>query len=292
MKSISFRIILPILVFSLSQRTANGQTIWCVDASVSSSGDGTTWATAKKTFQEGIDAATPDNDPPDQVWVKTGTYKPNSATDSFILEAGVRVYGGFAGDEELIPISDTHDPRVFDSNHHPMNQTILSGEIGSPGISDNVRVIVTAPANDSDYILDGFVIEAAREHGLTAIGNLSGGSSGSFRNLIVRDNINDGSNSSDGGGMYIEGDASRPTIDKCLFARNESRNSTGFGGGAIYCFLASADLSDTRFEDNMAQGLVGGGAFHIPDQITSAPHQMSDGRDEFSHVVPHVCHYV
>jgi len=48
----------------------DNDTIWYIDGNSIISGDGTTWATAFKTIQEGIDAASVD----DQIWIKKGTY--------------------------------------------------------------------------------------------------------------------------------------------------------------------------------------------------------------------------
>jgi len=160
--------------------------IICVDAGASPGGNGATWSTAFTELQGAIDAATPLNFPElDQVWVKTGEFKPLSATDSFLLEAGVLVFGGFAGDEELTPISNTHDPRTFGGDGFPANPTILSGELGDPEeYSDNVEVIVQAP-EDNRYILDGFVVTRAKGHALYAPVNRNG----TYRNLRVIDNV-------------------------------------------------------------------------------------------------------
>jgi len=54
------------------------QTVYYVDGSVTSSGSGTSWGTAFKTIQEGINAAESSLSDPSsetaQVWVKEGTY--------------------------------------------------------------------------------------------------------------------------------------------------------------------------------------------------------------------------
>ena len=82
-----------------------GVVVFYVDGSVATSGDGTTWADAFKTIQEGITAADMHNavgwtmNPP--VWVR-GTDDlgdPIVYLENIVIWHGVRVYGGWAGTE-------------------------------------------------------------------------------------------------------------------------------------------------------------------------------------------------
>ncbi|MEN8220879.1 MAG: hypothetical protein ABFS56_31895 [Pseudomonadota bacterium] len=63
---------------------------WHVDGEVTSSGDGTSWASAFKTIQEAIDASATF----DEVWVKQGTYVLSSRIN---VNKWVNLYGGFDG---------------------------------------------------------------------------------------------------------------------------------------------------------------------------------------------------
>ncbi|MBK8266782.1 MAG: hypothetical protein IPK83_00090 [Planctomycetes bacterium] len=157
-------LVIGLITIGSLTRPSFGQRVILVNAAATGAGDGTAWLDAFPDLPSAIDDAIPLNTPfRDQIWVKGGLYKPNSVTDSFFLESGVRVYGGFDGTESLTPISDTYDPREFDVDGQLVNVTILSGEIDSTGYFDNVEVIVTAPGDDTDFVLDGFTIEGAQK---------------------------------------------------------------------------------------------------------------------------------
>ena len=81
--------------------------------------DGSTWATAM-TLQTALASTFV---PGDQLWIAAGTYKPDSANRlaTFTIPEGVRVYGGFVGDE-----SDTFDPMT---TARTGAATILSGDL-------------------------------------------------------------------------------------------------------------------------------------------------------------------
>ncbi len=130
---VSKKLLLSVCFGFFAAASAHAQTVWHVDAAAPPLGDGTSWATAFNDLQVGIDAATPNNSPElDQIWVRAGTYKPTSQTDSFQLEAGVEVYGGFP---------TTGDPGFGDRNPDPeTNGTILSGDIGQDDNPDGTIV--------------------------------------------------------------------------------------------------------------------------------------------------------
>ena len=76
-------------------------TIWYVAGDIASSGDGISWATAKKTIQEGIDVANTN----DEVWVKMGTY---SLLTRISVNKAISIYGGFNGTENDINQRNWH----------------------------------------------------------------------------------------------------------------------------------------------------------------------------------------
>ena len=121
-----------ILVYAASTAAASAATTLCVKPVPSGSG---CWATAFTDLQPALAAAGSG----DEIWVAAGTYLPTSTTDrtiSFAMKNGVAVYGGFDGTETM---RSERNPAV--------NVTILSGDIGTPGVSsDNSYHVVTAGA--------------------------------------------------------------------------------------------------------------------------------------------------
>jgi hypothetical protein len=103
----------------------------------------------------------------DEIWVAAGTYTPTTGTDrtaTFALKSGVAVYGGFAGTETL---RSERDPVA--------NVTILSGEIGAAGTSDNSYHVVTGRTGAT---LDGVTVSGGNANG----GGLAGFGGGIFNN--------------------------------------------------------------------------------------------------------------
>ncbi|MFZ4572631.1 MAG: IPT/TIG domain-containing protein, partial [Bacteroidales bacterium] len=101
-----------------------------VNASATGANNGSSWTDAYTSLQTAITSAFSSQ----QIWVAAGTYKPTATTDrtiSFVMKEGVAIYGGFAGTETLLT---DRAPSV--------NVTILSGEIGAAGTSDNSYHVV------------------------------------------------------------------------------------------------------------------------------------------------------
>ena len=98
-----------------------------VDAGVGSSGDGTTWGTAVKTIQEGIELGL-------EVWGKVGTY-----AESITLRSGGSVYGHFDGTETSFGQRST---------------VAGASSIGDNGVTSDIVVIDST----TNTVLDGFTI--------------------------------------------------------------------------------------------------------------------------------------
>lgn len=236
------RLLLSVSLLALLAQAVHAQTIWYVDGDAVTNGSGMNWGNPFNNLPSALTAASNLNDPQDEIWVKASIlpYTPASTTSTFQLEANVGVYGGFDGTET------SRNERDFLNN-----ETILSGELGSPGHGDNVENIVTGATGNSTFVLDGFTITGADNHGIFN----STGANGLYRNLIIEDNdsLYDGF----GAGMWVQN--SNPVIISCTIQNNQVSIAT-CGGAGLYILESSPLIQDCTFEGNELLG----GSPHIP----------------------------
>ncbi len=163
-------------------------------------GAGNSWTEATGDLNSALFVAQPG----DQVWVAKGSYYPTSQNDrriTFAIPSGVKVYGGFNGNETNAGQRNSNTQK-----------TILSGNIGSKtDNSDNSYTVVFIKNADDNTVLDGFIISD---------GNADGAGPSADKDRC-------------GAGMYIDGsgagNTSSPTIQNCIFQNNFARD-----GGAVY----------------------------------------------------------
>ena len=214
---------------------------------------GFSWADAYTDLQAALAAAAAG----DEIWVAHGTYKPTTGTDravSFLLEAGVGLYGGFAGTET------ERDQRNWETN-----ATILSGDIGTSGsAADNSYHVVVGeldvnPSSAYLTVLDGFTITGGNSDG-SGSSRYGGGMYNSNSSPTVTNCTFSGNKASGiagevgGGGMYNEG--SSPTVTNCTFNGNTSNSN----GGGMYDKGSSPIVTNCTFSGNT--GGNGGGMYY------------------------------
>lgn len=185
-------------------------TVRYVKPIASGSGNGSDWANASNNIQAMIQASAVG----DEVWVASGDYKPNtypyngasqypfsnSRKYCFHLKNGVKLYGGFAGNETSIA-----------QRNLLVNVTTLNGDIGIQGDnSDNCYHVMLV---GSAAIVDGFTVKNGNANGTEQYILPS-----SF-GVWIYDN--------DGGGMYVSG--SNTMITNCKITENRADR---YGGGA------------------------------------------------------------
>lgn len=230
----------------------NAFAIVYVDKNATGPEDGTSWATAFRTIQAGVDAAAalPVGD---EVWVAQGVYNElrseawgdSGVTGSLVLKDNVQLYGGFRGTETLRTQRSVYD--------HGANRprTIIDGSVsraGSPAY--HVVVIGNATAPNVSVRIDGFGITGGRAVGIATFYHTYRGagiynwiSSPIIANCMIYDNIAHTS----GGGMANESArvggvdyAANTTLINCVFFNNTAGRNLDWqsnpvrGGGGLF----------------------------------------------------------
>jgi hypothetical protein len=179
------------------------------------------------------------------------------AIRTFQLKNSVSLYGGFAG-------SETAEEFAL---RRPLERLcILSGDLnsddGAPGnfanYADNTLTIVSAFQVNASAVLDGFVVRAAREHGLSAYQSSARIANCTFT-LNKGENVN-------GGGMFIN-ESSGLFLVNCKFITNHSDH---VGGGLSVRNSDSAEtlLMNCSFFGNTAVDAGGGVRVGVDSRCT------------------------
>lgn len=185
----------------------------------------------------------------DEIWVAQGVYTPGvTVSDTFILQSGFALYGGFAATETL------RSQRDWEAN-----TTTLSGDIGTIGsVDDNAYHVITITTGVTEAtVLDGFTIVGSNANGISPDSDGGGiyntGGTPTLRNLVIQSNqamLN-------GGGMYSA--SGRPVLSNVSIISNTATNGGGLADGA-----GGFVLRDVLFRGNVADG-YGGGLYNSGD---------------------------
>ncbi len=221
-----------------------------VDENASGLNSGADWANAFTDLQNALHTAK-NCAAIDTIFVAEGTYLPTTGTDrdiSFELFPDVKIYGGFSPANAAVDLA---------TRNFSTYETILSGEIGNPGIlTDNARHVVFVNNIGSNVILDGFTItkgyatasSAPKNYGggILFSGSASSASSPLFENLIIKENFASGI----GGGICFDEYISTastlaPIIKNTLFYKNKAT----VAGGAVAYYLENTTTSSPVFEN-------------------------------------------
>ena len=184
----------------------------------------------------------------DQIWVAEGTYVPTSTSDraiSFVINNGVKVYGGFIGNETNLNQRDIDE-----------NETILSGNIGADTQVDNSIHVVDISDSPRSTTIDGFTISGGQADGSSGTG-AGGGITGAtaaatLTNLKIEDNF-----AGIGGGISLSD--SNVNIDNVIFDSNLATRQ----GGAIYSSRGTLNVLNSLFVGNQS---AGGGAIETANR--------------------------
>ncbi len=260
--------------------------------------DGRLWSKAFATLQTALDKAQSN----DTIFVAAGTYYPTQPVGkmnfdlskvkmtgrnrSFVLRAGVCLYGGFP--------ADANDNTGMKDRDWETHATILSGDFDNNDKDDfsqmdenAYHVLIVFSANDLT-IVDGFTVTGGNANGTkngmkvdnVFVSNECGGGIYSYdfergnelspklSHLIVKNNAA----VKNGGGIfnYSENGEANPNISYSTILHNRA----GENGGGIYNNakrVASPELLNVTIRGNQA-GLQGGGVFCLSEKLVSAPH--------------------
>ncbi|TAJ11711.1 T9SS C-terminal target domain-containing protein [Marinilabiliaceae bacterium JC017] len=233
------------------QGVTNYSEVWCVHVphvhpiyvKSGMTGDGSSWSSALGDLNEALNQAVTG----DQIWVAAGTYKPTTDDDrtiSFELKHGVKLYGGFAGNETSL-----------EQRNWYVNQTILSGDIGiKDDVNDNsIHVVVCQLVEGEEAWLDGFILEKGNAVKWKYNQHHGGGLLHDGGNLIINYcwfRINYANQ--DGGALYCNGH------DLKCYASVFSENKAGRYGGAIRINQGTSVLSGVTVVNNSSDYYGGG----------------------------------
>ncbi|MFN5237304.1 MAG: hypothetical protein ACK5FV_09070, partial [Bacteroidota bacterium] len=267
MKSSRFRMLRTTILFFLYTAVCHSQnTRYYVDWQSSGLNNGQNWSDAYRNLHDALSVS----DSGDEIWVARGTYFPAEDGDRsarFQLPSGVRLYGGFSGNEFF---AEERDPQA--------NPTILSGDIGVPGDStDNSNNLLYLAYPDTGTLIEGLIFrDAVADNFNVNVGEA--GNSGAAMYIMAKDGtgyptirhcvFERNTAAGPGGAVYANGSGSgsvAPVFDRCAFIGNRSTSNSG---GGIYRSGGSwldrpDDIRECRFEGNFA--FFSGGSVYFRD---------------------------
>jgi len=223
------------LVSLLFCAIANAQTTYYVNASqTDNSGNGLSWATAKRDLQNAIDL-TVEND---EIRVAQGIYYPTESPDgtntdirdsAFHIDKDITIKGGYDPDTGIQDIRQ---------------KSVLSGDIGIlDDDSDNAYHVLVVVGTTMGALIEGFVLQDGNANGN---GNISFAS----YNFVRR---------SYGGGLFMAN--ASPTLNQLLIEDNiasDANATIGGSGAGIYATNTSFILTNSVLSENVSSTQGGG----------------------------------
>lgn len=223
---------LYLLFFIIFLYNTSYSQITYVDASATGANDGSSWENAFTDLQAALNVFVGEIAIDESIWIAAGVYKPEfgvvaDTSATFLVEADVDIYGGFAGTETSLDERDTET-----------NQTILSGDFNDDDGSsidtllrvENTRHVMLITSELNKVItIDGITFTG---------GNTSDNPDADF---IQR-----------AGGAILS--FSPINVNDCLFTNNFGRSgaSIAIDGGANANAINKMTISNCVFDNNLA----------------------------------------
>jgi len=242
-----------------------------VDASVSASGNGFSWATAFKTLPEALAAVDTAHR---NIYVAEGSYP---TTTGYVIPVAVYVYGGFpAGGSDFASRNPATHPSVL-SGATPAS--VVSFTAGSSNLPVSTLDGFTVANGQTGILIDGTYPTLTYGYSpvlnnLTVTGNTAGGLVLRKTAALVQASTFSGNSNGNGGAIAITNYAN-PRLDRLVLSGN-----TATRGGGIYVLTANPVVSNTLIAGNTA--ISGGGVYvesgaPVLDQLTIAGNLSGDG---------------
>ncbi|NIR67802.1 MAG: hypothetical protein GWO10_29475 [candidate division Zixibacteria bacterium] len=239
-----------------------------VDDDAIGANDGSNWADAYNSLQDGL-ARADSSVKPVEIRVAQGVYKPTSYAPpppgappspvaraaTFQLINGVTIKGGYAGFGEADP--NTRDIEAY--------ETILSGDLANNDIEvidpcdllnelsrgENSYHVVTGSGTDETAVLDGFTITGGNANEWGGQNSCGGGMFNEDSNPKLINCIFSQNSASYGGAIY--NDSSSPMTTNCTFKGNSAKK-----GGGMCNDHSSPTVTNCTFNENSSKGSGGG----------------------------------
>jgi len=251
MPSLYFRRCILLLAFAVFLLSPAEGAVYMVKPG--GTGDGASWERA--LGEQGFVNALTEAGPGSEFWLVAGTYRPGVVSQdidafrdrSFLINSGVAIYGGFAGNET------TRNQRRWEQN-----KTILSGRrIPDEESAGSYHVVIVSGDIGGAAIIDGFTITGGRADGTDE--NAVGGGMYLYKSTLAIANCIFTENSAVNGGALFAAESSFSIRDSIFF------DNTALLGGAIFTNESTLSLLESAFKENHAQA---GGALYSKSTAT------------------------
>jgi parallel beta-helix repeat protein len=233
--------------------------------------EGSSWDSAKRTVQAGIDAASTVGG---EVWVQAGTY-----AERITLHPYAHVYGGFAGGETERDARDWRvNVTVLDGQQQGSVVTVLVGEHAST-LDGFTITNGTGTLSDTNRYGGGLYLDhsSATIANNTITGNTVTGSYGCggglylcYASPTIANNTITGNGALYGGGLYLT--SSSPAI-----ANNTITGNGAPYGGGLYLYDSSATIANNTISGNSAS--FAGGGLYLPFSSPTIANNTITGND-------------
>ncbi|WP_408040614.1 InlB B-repeat-containing protein, partial [Tenacibaculum amylolyticum] len=219
-------------------KTLRNPTPFYVNANATSNGTGVSWSDPYNNLTDALNDVINSSQSNPEIWIAKGTYKPHVSDRNVsfqLTKSGVRIYGGFAGNETSLSDRDI-------SLIHTTNETILSGDLQDN--DDNNISFNNATRADNSLRIVNITTEDIEINGVTISGGYADAASGDGRfgaglsvdqtssNFVIKNSIIKNNVAFWAAGLSLSGQttSTKVKIEASIFENNLTSN----GASAFY----------------------------------------------------------